>query len=87
VHPSPYFDRGSESVRFWVPIGDALIDASVGRVTLHYRYHPGATGDEPLATYTQHAAEIEAAVRQRIAAGAREPVMLRDADLRPGAVR
>ena len=35
----------------------------------------------PLETYALDAAEIDAAVRKRVAGGAREPVMLRDFDL------
>lgn len=85
MHPPPYYDPGTGSVRFLVQVGDALIDASIGRATLHYRYHPSGTVDQPLDTYRQNAAEIDTAVRTRMAAGAREPVMLRDHDVRPGA--
>ncbi len=87
MHPPPYFDQGADRVLFCVEIGDVLVDASVGRATLHYRYHPGANADDPLATYVQHAEEIDAAVRRRMEAGARAPVMLRDADLTPQAGR
>jgi hypothetical protein len=37
-----------------------------------------------ITTYAAHAAEIDAAVRRRVAAGSHEPVMLRDPDVRPG---
>jgi hypothetical protein len=78
----PFFHEPSDAVRFWVPVGDKLVGASVGRNTLHYRYQPGKTDDEPLATYTANAAEIDAAVQRRVAAGSIEPVMLREYDLR-----
>jgi hypothetical protein len=36
-----------------------------------------------MQTYQDNAADIEAAVRRRLAQGSREPVMLREYDLRP----
>ena len=78
----PFFHLVSGTVRFWVLVDDLLIGASIGKETLHYRYTPQLTGEDPLATYTQNAAEIDAAVRRRVAAGSREPVMLRDFDVR-----
>jgi hypothetical protein len=78
----PFFHPTSGTVRFWVLIDDLLIGASIGKETLHYRYTPQLTGEDPLATYTQNAAEIDAAVRRRVAGGSREPVMLRDFDVR-----
>lgn len=83
MHPPPYFDRGADRVRFMVPIGSSLIEASIGRATLHYRYHPKGVTDDALSTYVENAEEINAAVRRRMAAGAREPVMLRDPDVQP----
>jgi hypothetical protein len=83
MSPPPFFHDESGAVRFWVQVGDACIGASIGKVTLHYRYRPLRTDDDPLATYLAHAAEIDAAVRRRVAAGSREPVMLRDWDVRP----
>lgn len=79
---APFFHEPTDSVRFWVPVGDKLVGASIGRNTLHYRYEPTRTDDDPLATYTAHAAEIEAAVQRRVAAGSIEPVMLREYDVR-----
>jgi hypothetical protein len=49
---------------------------------LHYRYKPHMKDDDPLVTYVQNSAEIDAAVRRRVALGSREPVMLRDGDVR-----
>jgi hypothetical protein len=80
----PFFHIPSGTVRFWVLIDGQSVGASIGKETLHYRYKANASGDEPLATYEAHAAEIEAAVRRRVAAGAYEPVMLRDPDVRAG---
>jgi hypothetical protein len=82
--PSPFFHEDSGAVRFWVQVGDAFVGATIGKVTLHYRYEPRRTDDDALATYLAHADEIDAAVRRRVAAGSREPVMLRDWDVRPG---
>lgn len=80
-HPA-YYDEASEVVRFWVPVGERLVGASVSRQTLHYRYCPQAHGESHLETYEAHASELESAVRHRLAQGCLEPVMLRDFDLR-----
>ena len=83
---APFFHEGSATIRFWVEVNGVPLGASVGREALHHRYRPGASGDDPLETYLANAADIEAAVRRRLAAGSREPVMLREYDLRdPGA--
>ena len=79
----PFFHEPSGTVRFWVAIHGLPMGASIGKETLHYRYHPLRTDDDSLQTYLNNATEIDDAVRRRFAAGAREPVMLRDADLRP----
>jgi hypothetical protein len=80
--PAPFFHEPSDAVRFWVEVDDKLVGASIGRRTLHFRYQPTRTDDEPLATYAAHAAEIESAVRRRVAAGSIEPIMLREHDVR-----
>lgn len=77
----PFFHEASESVRFWVCIDSQWIGASVARHVLHYRYHPNAADEDPMDTYRSHAPEIEAATRRRVSQGAREPVILREADL------
>lgn len=78
----PFFHEASGTVRFWVLIDTLPVGASIGKETLHYRYQPNRTDDEPLATYITNATEIDAAVRRRVANGSVEPVMLRDGDVR-----
>lgn len=86
---APYFHADSGAVRFWVTvpgveggIADAsVVGASISKEVLHYRYQPQGHGEDPLETYRAHAAEIEAAVRRRVARGSIEPVMLRESDL------
>ena len=78
----PFFHIPSGTVRFWVSVDGLLVGASIGKETLHYRYKPNARDDDPLETYLSNAAEIEAAVRRRVAGGSIEPVMLRDPDVR-----
>ena len=78
----PFFHDSSGTVRFWVLVDAVQMGASIGRETLHYHYKPTAQGDDPLETFRAHVADIEAAVRRRVAVGAREPVMLREYDLR-----
>ena len=79
---SPFLHEASGAVRFWILVEGHPFGASVGREALHHRYRPTAQGDDPLETYHANAADIEAAVRRRIAQGSREPVMLREDDLR-----
>ncbi|MEP6739208.1 MAG: DUF1488 family protein [Caldimonas sp.] len=81
----PYFHEESSTVRFWVPVEGALVGASISSATLHYRFRPDAQGEDPLATYMAYSADIDAAVRRRVANGSIEPVMVREHDLRPGA--
>jgi hypothetical protein len=83
---TPFFHEDSGTVRFWVLVDGNPLGASVSREALHHRYRPTAQGDDPMETYLANAADIEAAVRRRLAQGSREPVMLREYDLRaPGA--
>ena len=77
-----FFHESSGTVRFWVLLGEKEVGASVSREALHHRYRPTAQGEDPLETFHANVADIEAAVRSRVAQGAREPVMLREYDLR-----
>ena len=77
----PFFDHGSAAVRFSVQIDDRWVIASIGKEVLHYFYCPDGRGEDPMSTYQSHRSDIETAVRQRVAKGAREPVMVREADL------
>ncbi|MEJ8822541.1 DUF1488 family protein [Variovorax humicola] len=78
----PVFHEASGTVRFWVLIDGAHVGASIGKETLHYHYRPTASDDTPLETFELHAAEIDAAVRKRVLGGSKEPVMLRELDLK-----
>jgi hypothetical protein len=78
-----FFHPDSQSVRLWVTVGDAVVGASIARSVLHYSFSPQAVNEDPLQTYLDHAAQIDDAVRRRVALGSIEPVMLREADLRP----
>ena len=83
---APFFHESSGTVRFWVEVEGVPLGASVSRETLHHHYRPTAQAEDPLETYRANAADLEAAVRRRLAQGSREPVMLREFDLRaPGA--
>ncbi|MES2959047.1 MAG: DUF1488 family protein [Pseudomonadota bacterium] len=78
----PAFHVESGALRFWVDVGgDARMGASISRQTLHYRFKGDLNGSDAAAVYEAHRAEIDAAVRRRVAAGSIEPVMLREADL------
>lgn len=80
--PAAFFHEPSGSVRFWVQIGEDFVGATIRKETLHYRFAANAVDDDPLVTYAAHAAELGDAVRRRVLAGSREPVMLRDPDVR-----
>lgn len=79
---APYYHADSASVRFWVEVDGVPVGASVSQQTLHYSFRPEAQGEDPLETYAAFAADIDAAVRRRVAQGSIEPVMLREFDLR-----
>jgi len=79
---APFFHESSGTVRFWVLVDGKQLGASVSREALHHRYRPTAQDDDPIETYLANAADIEAAVGRRLAQGSREPVMLREYDLR-----
>lgn len=83
MYHDPYFHDDSASVRFWVPIADGFVGATISRQTLHYRFTPHASGEDPLQTYKAHAQLIDDVVRRRVAGGSIEPVMLREHDLKP----
>ena len=78
----PFFHESSSCVRFWVQVEATLVGASVSREALHYRYRPTGQAEDPLETFRLNQSDIEAAVRRRLEQGAREPVMLREYDLR-----
>lgn len=81
--PEAFLHLPSGAVRFWIPVGQGFLGASIHSTDLHYRYCSHETTDQPLATFLAHASEIEAAVRRRLDAGALEPVILRGPDLQP----
>jgi len=82
VSDLPFFHEASETVRFWVLVGDEMIGAMVGKHTLHYRFNPGGLQeDSPMSTFQLHRSELEAAVRRRVGGGSMQPVLLREADL------
>jgi hypothetical protein len=80
---APYFHAASASVRFWVPKGEFGIDAMIGKETLSYCFRGRMTDEDPMTIYATNLAWIHEAVIRRIDAGAREPVMLRQHDLKP----
>ena len=83
--PTAFYHQDSEAVRFWVPVADGFVGASIRRAVLQYRFRPPGSEEEPIETYARHAAELGAAVQRRVALGSIEPVMLRDFDLEPHA--
>ena len=79
---APFFHEASGTVRFWVLVDGQPFGASVSREALHHRFRPTVQGEDPMQTFLDNQADIEAAVHRRIAQGSREPVMLREYDLR-----
>jgi Protein of unknown function (DUF1488) len=85
--PAPYeaspptFDLASGALRFWVDVGGVAVGASMSKQALHYRLRGDANGNDAVAVYHAHRAELEAAVRRRLAAGSLEPILLRESDL------
>lgn len=80
THPA-YLHLESDSVRFWALVDGTWVGAMISRRALHHRFQPQAVDEDPMQTYQTFEQEIHAAVRRRVAAGSREPVMLRDGDV------
>jgi hypothetical protein len=79
---SPYFDLGTGRLRFWVTLDDGhSFGATLSKETLHYRFHGQQDGGDALAVYQANRQCIDDAVKRRVLAGAREPVVLRDPDV------
>ena len=76
-----FFHEASGTVRFWVQVDTQWVGASIGQHTLHHRFRPEGRDENPMETFASHTPAIEEAVRRRVAAGAWEPVMLREFDL------
>lgn len=84
--PQAFFHEDSGAVRCWVPMPDGgSMGAIVRKELLHHGFGGRIDGSDALDTFHAHRGAIEAAVRRRVAAGATEPVLLREADLRPPA--
>ncbi len=81
--PEAFYHPDSEAVRVRVSIDDVLVGASIRKAVLHHRFTPQDGAEARIEIYARHAAEIEAAVRRRVAQGSIERVMLREHDLRP----
>jgi hypothetical protein len=82
---APFLHEASGTVRFWILVDGKPFGASVSREALHHCYRPTSSGDDPLQTFLDNAAAIEAVVRRRRTEGALEPVMLREHHLTPPA--
>ncbi len=80
--PAAFHHTDSDAIRFWVPIADGFVGASIRRAVLRNCFRPQDSDEEPITTYARHAAELGAAVRRRVAKGSIEPVMLREFDLK-----
>jgi hypothetical protein len=77
-----FYHQDSEADRFWVSTADGFVCARVRSALLRYRFNPDGIRKEPIKIYARHAAELGAAVQRCGALGSREPVMLREPDLR-----
>lgn len=82
--PAAFFHEDSGSVRCWVDIGTGQpMGAIVRPPLLHHRFGAAMDGSDALSIYLTHRVVIDDAVRRRAAAGALEPVLLRESDLGP----
>jgi hypothetical protein len=80
--PAPFFHTDSDAVRFWVDVDGHCVGATVSRQTLHYRFRPEGQDEDPMTTFHHNTSVMETAVRARVRRGSREPVMLRENDLK-----
>ncbi|MDE2371175.1 MAG: hypothetical protein KGN16_19560 [Burkholderiales bacterium] len=80
--PPLEFHDESGTLRFWVLTPNReWVGASLAKAVLHYRFGGKFDGSDAAVVYAAHRSVIEAAVLKRVAAGSREPVMLREHDL------
>ena len=68
-------------MRFWVrtAAGD-MVGAIARKEALRYHFRPSDTGADLLQLYLDNRRAIDDAVLRRVAAGSREPIMLREVD-------
>ena len=76
----PFLHEASDSVRFQVRASGALVNASVSRQALRYSFKSAGLPADLLSIYNMYSNKIHEAVLQRLAQGAREPVMLRESN-------
>ncbi len=82
--PKPSFTRRAGAVRFWVvTVAGDMVGAIARKEALRYYFRPSVDGADLLQLYRDHRPDIDAAVLRRVAAGTREPVMLREVDFEP----
>lgn len=80
--PAPQYHADTDALRFWVTLSNgAVVGATLSRQVLHYGLQGRLDGSDAVAVYQAHREQADAAVRRRVAAGSREPVMLREHDL------
>lgn len=78
-----FFHLESGRLRFWVREQDgSVVGATISKETLRYCFGGAADGENALAIYQAHQAQIDEAVRKRRAAGSLEPIMLREFDVK-----
>jgi hypothetical protein len=76
-HPN----RSAGSARFEVRVADHSVTAFISESAWRARFGDGCSDSGFLETVRGHRELLEAAVTRRVAAGSREPVVLRSTDL------
>ena len=72
------FDEAADTVRFCVWIDGVMVDASVGAAVLRSHYGHESS---PTTLFMEHSSALLEAVRDRIAGGSIEPIVLHEYDL------
>lgn len=78
----PYYAADTDGVHFPVDCGGVLVQGYVSRSVLQLAYGVTLSSGRCLSTYLEHRAEIDAAVRRRVAVQGPESVLVRSSEIR-----
>lgn len=77
----PYFAADTDGVHFLVEVDGLLVQGYVSRRVLQFAYGVSHSSSRCLSTYLEHRAEIDAAVRSRVAVHGPECVLVRRSEI------
>jgi hypothetical protein len=79
IRPDGRFDDASEAIEFCVGIDGVMNHASISSAVLHSHY---GHADSPATLFRENSPALAEAVRDRVAGGSIQPIVLREYDLK-----